>query len=322
MADPRKLISFSRLASQSLLDALVPGGELHWLLDLLLNASERLDVQIRGSAKADGSHVTAYHGLTAVLSVHELGGRFRLDVHDTHRRAAQFEPGLATPQSAAQLSQQAEAVDSYLQRILTAGTVDPRYVSREGGVQTLLAAASTPRFSTLQREAVPAFVSRPVKDALVHPLRERIYRAATPSVGAPAWWPMVRDRGARPHLGLEADLLGIDPRRAPRHRRSEAGRRGEGHRVAPAQARIYAETFAMWLELDEDARESLVSMADQRASLGLPTPRGRTTSPVRDPSAARRGDRRGQAQPRGAGAPRGSQSRARRAPELVGTATP
>lgn len=71
------LVSFDRTVSATLEGALLPGGELRWLMDALSSAPVALDVQLRADRRRNHSWISAYAGLTSVLDVHESGGRFR-----------------------------------------------------------------------------------------------------------------------------------------------------------------------------------------------------------------------------------------------------
>ena len=127
-------------------------------------------------------------------------------------------------------------------------------------------------FGVLQREAVPAFTSAPLRDHLVVPLQQRILTAVAPGPQSPAWWPGVRDRGAPVRLGLETDLMGIDHQGRLLVIEVKPADAVEGITWAPGQARLYAEVFALWLELDPNASVALAEMAAQRRRLSLPAP--------------------------------------------------
>ena len=244
------LVSFDRTVSATLEGALLPGGELEWLMDALSAAPVALDVQLRADSRRSHSWVSVYAGLTSVLDVHESGGQFRLEAHTTHRVAAGFHSSWRSAQPAAALTKARSRISEYLTRILAPGAVDVRYTGREGRVQTLISTAASDAFGVLQREAVPAFTSAPLRDRLVDPLKQRILSAVAPGPQPPAWWPGVRDRGAPVRLGLETDLMGIDHHGRLLVIEVKPADTVEGITWAPGQARLYAEVFALWLELD------------------------------------------------------------------------
>jgi hypothetical protein len=82
----------------------------------------------------------------------------------------------------------------------------------------------------------------------------------------------VRDRGALVRLGLETDLMGIDHQGRLLVIEVKPADAVEGITWAPGQARLYAEVFALWLELDPNASVALAHMAAQRRRLSLPAP--------------------------------------------------
>jgi len=265
-------ITFNRVASPALERALSAGGDLAWLLGDLKEARPLVDIQLRADGKG-ASWITAYVGLTKVLDVIEVGGQFRLYVHDTHAKKSAFDTAWSKAQSISSLTADRAVIEAYLASILSIGQIDARYTGREGRVQSLISNAAHADFGVVQREAVAAFASVAVRESLTAPLRQRMWAAVARQPDSPAWWPTVRNHeDAAPRLGLEADLLGWD----------DAGRllvievkpadAVEGIAWAPAQARMYAEVFAHWLDVDPQARSGLIEMSKQRLRLGLSGP--------------------------------------------------
>ena len=264
-------VTFRRVVSPALAAALAEGGALAWLLARLKSAAPLVDVQLPSGGGR--SWVTAYFGLTSVLDLYESNGTFHLTAHETHQGAGAFSPQWAVAQTSASLTAQRAEIEGYIDRILAAGGVDERYTGCEGRVQSLMSARTHTEFGVVQREAVLAFSSKPVRESLALPFRQRIWQAAARSPDSPPWWPTVRNHHeAEPRLGLEADLLGWDPAGRLLVIEVKPADAVEGIAWAPAQARMYAEMFALWLDTDPHARSSLVEMAAQRASLGLPAP--------------------------------------------------
>lgn len=275
----RPVIQFDRVISKPLERALSVGGAFRTPLDYALSEGSGLDPQLRSSS--DGaSTLTLYAGLTKVLDLRERNGGFVLDVHPSHATAAGFDPTWRTSRDADGLAAVVPDVMAYLERVTASGVVDVRFSSREGRVQTLIGTARGQHFAAFQREAVPSFVSQPVKDALRAPFMERMIEALRLAPEREAWWPGVRDRGADPSLGPELDATALDSSGRLLTIEIKPADAVKGIAWAPGQARCYAELFALWLEVDPNARESIVRMSVQRRRLGLAAPPSEWDVPV------------------------------------------
>ena len=171
-----------------------------------------------------------------------------------------------------QARRERQSVEGYLDRILADGAVDPRWMTRRGRVQSMISSVASSAFGCFQREAVPAFESEAIKNAIVAPITDRIWEAISMRGDAPPWWPGVRDRGTRPRAGLEADLLGVDEKRRLVVIEVKPADEIKGIAWAPGQARLYAELFALVLEVDPGAGAAIGEMIEQRRRLGLSSP--------------------------------------------------
>ena len=161
----------------------------------------------------------------------------------------------------------AEQIEKYLDTILSTGKVDAKYTNTEGGVQAAISNSSTAAFGAFQREAVPSFQSKSFRDKIVGGFRHRIDEALQACAYKPKWWP-----GPIHTLGLEADLLGLDDSGRLLVMEVKPATAVHGISLAPAQVRLYAERFGLWLETNPDAREHIISMVNQRLTLILPAP--------------------------------------------------
>jgi hypothetical protein len=172
------------------------------------------------------------------------------------------------------------SIDAYLDRILDDGAVDARWVRSEGLVHAAIASNSSDAYAVIQREAAISFSSSQTKVAICHPMREGLIGAVRAAGRTEPWWPTVRDRGADPRLGEEADFLAVDELGRLLVIEAKPAEALAGIAWGPAQVRFYAELFARWLEMTVDAADVLNAMLDQRVELGLASPARSLVSPV------------------------------------------
>lgn len=260
------VLRFGRVVSPALLDAVRADG---WF-DLLLHRVARsaaADLQLRRDGSVSGA--TLYLGLTGALTVQERAGDFRLQTHATHRAAAAFDLAWASWQPAAALAGQVDEVDAFLDRLFAPGAIADRWISREGAVQAALSRPGKNRFGVIQREAEVWSVPPSEVGEATTRISDRMWNAVRSAGCSDPWWPGVRDRGKRPGMGRSVDLLGIDA--VGRLAVIEVKPAAELAKIpwAAAQVGLYSELFAAWLREDNDAREQLQLMADQRRELGL-----------------------------------------------------
>jgi len=260
------VLKFSRVVSQSLLDAVRASGWFGLLLDRVAR-TPAADLQLRRDGGVSGA--TLYLGLTAALTLQERAGAFRLQTHATHRAAADFEPAWGTWQPKDVLARHVGEVDAFLDRLLTPGAIANRWISREGAVQAALSRPGKDRFGIIQREAEVRFATASDVNEATTQISERMWNAVKSAGRSDAWWPGVRDRGKRPGMGRSVDLLGSDS--AGRLAVIEVKPAAELAKIpwAAAQVGLYSELFAAWLRGNPDARTQLGLMAEQRHELGL-----------------------------------------------------
>lgn len=268
------MVVFDRLVSPALESVLGPRGPLRGLVVRSLSSNGLFDLQLRANPKSKTSWASVYVGLTAVLHVEDSGGGFRLRVHKTHQRTAASDAPWEQVLTRDELSNWAPAIEAYLDVICAPGQVAASFTDNEGRIQGSLCTGSAQPTVGFQREAVMAFRSASARAALIEPFRSRILAAAeagTPTP-VPKWWPGVRNHGAPPRLGLEIDVLGVDEDGRLLVIEVKPPNALEGIAWAPAQVRLYAETVALWLEIDPDAVDRISRMCAQRLRIGLPAP--------------------------------------------------
>lgn len=277
-------LRFDRTVSESLLAELMPGGRFCSLVERRHAMLELVDLQLRADSSG-GSHASLYLGLTSVLDLRERNGLFALRAREIHQQKGDFDAAWLAFRSADQLSASWPEVERYLDRILTSGAVDPRWYQREGAVQALLCSDRSITYGAVQREAVlSSSGGESVAEALIE-LSDAIWSLVTSAGRSEPWWPGVRDRGARKAMGHELDVLALDGAGRLLCIEVKPADETAGTAWAVAQVSLYAELFARWLADDgARAQSSLVSMATQRAALGLLDPRWSTMPTV--PSAA------------------------------------
>ena len=265
------IVAFDRCVAEPLLHALRPGGDLRWLIDHPAVAAVNVDCQLRSDRYR--SWMSMYLGLTKVLDVITSTGKtFHLSVHLTHKKSAGFDPAWTKPQPLARLADRRKDIEAYLDKILFPGTVNAKFTNSEGWVQAAISNSTTRGFGVFQREAVPSFQSAPFRDKIVSGFRHGINDALAARTNEPKWWPGVAAHGVIHSLGLEADLLGLDDKGRLLVMEVKPATAVQGISLAPAQSRLYAELFALWLETNPDARDHIIGMVHQRRTLGLPAP--------------------------------------------------
>ena len=255
-ATTKPLIGFDRRVSDTLVDALRPGGELRFVLDHPRVAALGVDAQLRSDDSR--SWMSMYLGLTSVLNVITTGTKFHLTVHKTHQKAG-FDLGWSQPRPLSHLAEQREAIEMYLTKILGHAAVHASHTEHEGRVQAAISTSSGQGFGAFQREAVPTFPSDQLRTRIAGPCRQRIRAALDPEAHrSKKWWPGIAAHGVFPPLGLEADLLGLDDRGRLLVIEVKPANAVKGIALAPCQVRLYAEMFALWLETDPAARDHIV----------------------------------------------------------------
>lgn len=260
-------------ASHALLTELRPDGCFEGLVRRRDALPGLADVQLRW-VRGSECHASLYIGLTSVLDVHERSGLFRLRTHRTHQVAAGFDPAWSSYRSREFFVAAWPDVEAYLDRLLSWGAIDPRWYRREGTVQALLAAGTSPDYGPVQREAVVWSDSGPSVSELVAEISDVVWAAVQEAKRSDPWWPGIRDGGKRLGIGEEVDVLALDAKGRLLCVEVKPSSATAGIVWPCAQVFVYAEIFARWVAQDPAAAtESLRGMATQRAALGLMDPR-------------------------------------------------
>ncbi len=261
-------LRFDRAVSERLLEALRPDGPLAGLVGRRMAAPDYADVQLRRDQSGRDSWASLYIGLTAALNVRERDGRFRLQAPKPHRAAGRFGDGWDTWQPVEDLGSCWADVDGYLDRLLD-GRIAARWYEREGQVHAEMCAGRTTHYGAVQREA--AVWSKPSREALdlLSNLVEGVWQAARQVHRDCAWWP-ARDGAAKPGMGRETDVIGIDDAGRLLVIEAKAANAIGAIPWGVAQVGVYAHLFAAWVDQDPAAAVgALATMCAQRQALGL-----------------------------------------------------
>lgn len=268
---------FDRTASPVLLAELEESGSLHRLRGRVAAAPLLLDMQFRREPKGRICSLSLYAGLSAILTIDERDGLFRIRSHATYKAQCGFDEEWASWFDREQLAIRMDGIDAYIDRVLADEKIIPRLTNREGEVHAAIC-SGTP-IHVIQREATTAFVDQPTKDRIKATLVEPVVTAVQAAGRADPWWPGVRDRGVMPSPGLEVDVLALDG--AGRLLVIEAKPAGElkGITFSPAQVLVYARLFRRLLG-EPGAAEVLGRMLDDRVAVGLTEAASTPTPPV------------------------------------------
>jgi hypothetical protein len=264
-------LSYDRRAPDQMMDALLPGGFAHSLVEYGRAGRFALDLQLRGYANKPGHWATLYVGLTKVLDLHfRPRAGFKLAAHPAYTGHPDYgwNPGWNNSQSAANLAAEWPEVDEYIERAVTAVAKVARF-HVEGSVQSAISGFNSRDIVVIDREAVISFGGTPgrnndaekkrVTGALQRPLLE----AVRESNGAKWWKP-------DDHLGDECDAVGLTTGGQLAVIEVKPSKETGKIRWAPLQVRQYAKLFDQWASQDPNqAAEILLGMLEQRRRLGL-----------------------------------------------------
>lgn len=236
-----------------------------------------LDLQFRRESKGRICSLSLYAGLSAILTIDERDGLFRLRSHATYKARCGFDDDWVFWFDADELAIRMDSVDAYIDRVLADDEILPRLTNREGEVHAAIC-SGTP-IHVIQREATAAFVDQPTKDRIKATLVEPVVAAVQAAPRTDSWWPGVRDRGVMPSPGLEVDVLALDG--AGRLLVIEAKPAGElkGITFSPVQVLVYARLFRRLLA-EEGAAELIGRMLDDRVAVGLTETGPAPSSPI------------------------------------------
>lgn len=252
---------YARTVSQPLLDALT--GPLAGLLDWRRCDLALRDVQLRREPKGTRCWVTLYLGLTSVLDVDELKGRFRLRAHTTHRQAVPNDVPWSSWLSAAELEGVWPAMSSYLELVVDA--VHPRWTDFEGTVHALLSNGSHHGLAVVNREASVSFRDKGVRASRCAAWQAALVDAAQAVATNGPWWAALPGR----RLGTSPDFLAIDDAGRLLVLEAKPAAAGEGLVWSPLQVGFYARMWAALLAEVPAARGQLEAELAQRQALGL-----------------------------------------------------
>ena len=269
---PQADLHYGRVVSPALLAALQDplSGVFRWR-----DTDRRLrDVQLRRQPKGSRSWASLYVGLTSILDIDELGGRFRLRAHATHQLNGGYGsswPAWGAWQTADQLAKNWPDVLAYLDVIVH--KVDARWSDSEGLVHALIADAAQTGVSIVNREASISFRDNSVRQARCTAWGAPIHSAVTGAGHASKWWANLSAN----RFGTSPDFTGVDASGRLLIIEAKPASATEGIAWGPAQVRFYASMWAAWLDENPVGASLLEEELEQRKALGLLPVGARTT---------------------------------------------
>ena len=222
------------------------------------------DLQLRSAPKDRETWATLYYGMTALINLQELKGKFKLTADKKYMALTSFDDAWTTWQPRDRVEDAWPRVETYLGEI-TEFVSGSSALSKEGPVHASLASTNSDAYRIIQREARPSFRDTQVRKqrlaAWVRPFNEALDRHSDGS----KWWP--RDV----KVGSSLDFLAVDigGRLALIEAKADNASAGELAKVS-VQAGVYAAMFADLLrEVRPDALDAMANMLRQRTRLGL-----------------------------------------------------
>jgi hypothetical protein len=254
---------YSRVVSDALLDALRPGGPLRQLVEWRDGDLSVRDVQLRREPKGKRCWATLYLGLTSVLDIDELGGRFRLRAHATHRLLGHFDDSWNSWVELEALAARVPEVLAYLERV--EGTVDGRWTSTEGRTHALVSNSPCTGIQVINREASVSFRDTATRTTMVGGWAGEIAKAVAGAGHQSRWWRLLSQK----RMGTSPDFIAADAGGRLLVMEVKPASAAEGIVWGPAQVLVYAAMYAQWLHDRPEGVDSLREELAQRAALGL-----------------------------------------------------
>lgn len=261
---------FDRRVPAATMALLAEGGPFAWLPEMVRDDdSGQLDLQLRADHWTGRPSAALYAGLTVVLEVRWWNDLVRLHAHATHRSSGGFDPAWTEWQRIAVGDPLLDAVRGYVATVVR--TVRPSLIDKEGRVHAALCRPFAGAFAVVQREASPAFRDTATHTAICAPLCDPLTAAVRDASAGQPWWPT---RHGIPRIGNSPDLLGIDERGRLLVIEAKPATALKGIVWGPVQVRYYAELWAALWARQQDLRDVIGGMLDQRVALGLSRPVG------------------------------------------------
>jgi len=246
---------YNRTISQTLVDALSPGGPFSFLVRYA-KTKYLADLQLRGYPNSKRCWATLYCGITKVLDVFERDGQFSLKGKSD---SLAWDRSWTEGRQLEEWRSAEERLDKYIDRAIR--DVGDRFTN-EGTIQAMLCTRAGDIFSVIDRETVIGF-SNMAERVTTYARLQGPLRAACPHDPARPWFVPKK-------FGGKLDLLAVDPDGRLVALEVKPGSATAGISWAPLQATFYAELLKAWSnEVGQESKEFLHRMLQQRIDLGL-----------------------------------------------------
>lgn len=257
---------FDRSASDTLRAALKDGPAGSLVKSAQGQSNEPLfDLQLRRAPKGAESWATLYYGMTALINLKELKGKFKLTADKKYMALESFDDAWSQRQPLADIEAAWPAVERYLAEAAAYVAENGSALTKEGPVHASLASGNSDAYRVIQREARPSFDSTKVRERRLESWIKPFNDALEERWEGSNWWP----RNVK--VGSSLDFLAVDigGRLALIEAKADVASAGELAKVA-VQAGVYAAMFSDLLaEGRPDALAAVAKMLQQRTELGL-----------------------------------------------------
>lgn len=261
-------MSFDRSVSDGLMDMLQNGPAVSLVKRARGQTSKPLyDLQLRSQPKGNETWATLYYGMTALINLKELKGKFKLTADKKYMALDEFDADWTTRQPREDIEAVWPQVERYLDAVAKF-VEDGSALKKEGPVHAALASGNSDAYRVIQREARPSFRNKTVRDRRLASWVAEFNQALDQHSNGEKWWPK------NVKVGSSLDILAVDigGRLALIEAKADTASPGEIAKV-PVQAGVYAAMFADLLREnpsdDGDALDAVAKMLQQRARLGL-----------------------------------------------------
>lgn len=258
--------NYDRRLSPHMLEALVPGGWAHGLVEFGASGMCALDLQFRSLAPKSGRWVTLYVGTTKVLDLDVTAkGSFKMGAHGTYRTPSLgWDAEWESRHPAEWFERRWSDVERYLNHVVES-VVEGRKHLKEGLVQSAISRFPSNEFTVIDREAVVGYTNEAERNAHHEEVRDVIL-ASLERVDTPAWWSKIKPKG----VSTECDILAVSPHGQLITIEIKPYTAKGMVAAAPVQAVTYAALFQSWLAGNrESAPTILAELLRQKVAVGL-----------------------------------------------------
>jgi hypothetical protein len=260
-------MTFDRALPEPFLALLAPDGPLHPLVCLARDSvpEDALDLHLRKK------HVTLYVGTTKAFDLHYYARGSKVQLHPFRSQGGVYADVLNgkwdSPQDPHALANDWQRIEMFVNAFVSRAREAGRHM-KEGVAQAEI--SKTSGLTLVDREFKLSFAHTPAREAILNDIHAP-FAAAVRAIDEP--WARAAQTGlanGRRAFGDKIDALFVDPSGRlvvmEVKLQDDTGKAG----WTPAQVGFYAALLQRWI-LDDPraARESLMSVVRQRASLGL-----------------------------------------------------